>query len=234
MMNQKFEIEQKTETIHLLRKEVKHLKQEQEERIASGLKDLKVQMSMQRKEYEAIIKRHLSFIDKIIEEKDALAKKCADLTQEVKTIEKQFKEKLSISEERHQKELKQQRDLWQASEKIKRDKWIQEKTRSIRDQTIKSLEPEIQRMLAQHRMEMNRMDEKIREAVMKERQDQSDLYRQKMDQMEEQFKFEKVKACEQERKYVEEQYLRLTEKEKQEVSLIPTQRIVLVRKKTFD
>jgi hypothetical protein len=103
---------------------------------------------------------------------------------------------------------------------LDQDKWIQEKTRSIRDQTIESLKPEIQNMLTQNRMEMKRM---LRDAVMKERQDQSDLYRQKMDQMEEQFEVEKVKACEQERKYVEEQYSRFIEKEKQEVSFNPTQ-----------
>lgn len=51
-------------------------------------------------------------------------------------------------EEKHLHEIKQQKELWQASEKIKRDKWIQEKTKVIKDQTIKGLEPEIQRMIA--------------------------------------------------------------------------------------
>ena len=48
----------------------------------------------------------------------------------------------------HQKDLKFQKEQWNALEKVKRDKWIQEKSQAIRDQTIKGLEPEVQRMLA--------------------------------------------------------------------------------------
>jgi 5-azacytidine-induced protein 1 len=44
--------------------------------------------------------------------------------------------------------LKQQREMWQATEKIKRDKWIQEKTKLIKDQTIQGLEPEIQKLIS--------------------------------------------------------------------------------------
>lgn len=52
-----------------------------------------------------------------------------------------------MMEEQHNRELKNQKDMWHAAEKIKRDKWITDKTKSIKDQTIKGLEPEIQRML---------------------------------------------------------------------------------------
>jgi hypothetical protein len=55
---------------------------------------------------------------------------------------------LRMQEEHHLKDVKQQRELWQASEKNKRDKWISEKTKLIKDQTVKGLEPEIQRMIA--------------------------------------------------------------------------------------
>lgn len=56
--------------------------------------------------------------------------------------------KTKILDENHARDLRQQRELWAATEKIKRDKWIQEKTKAIKDQTVKGLEPEIQRMLA--------------------------------------------------------------------------------------
>lgn len=57
-------------------------------------KDLKSKLNLQRKEYETIIKRHLTFIDKLLSEKDDLSKKCETLTEEVKSMEKQFKEKV--------------------------------------------------------------------------------------------------------------------------------------------
>lgn len=111
-------------------------------------KDIKSKLGLQRKEYEGIIKRHLSFIDKLLAEKDSLSQKCSTLTEEVKTIEKQFTDKYRNLDEHHQREMKQQRELWNAGEKIRREKWIQEQTKRIKDQTVKGLEPEIQRMLA--------------------------------------------------------------------------------------
>ena len=41
--------------------------------------------------------------------------------------------------EKHHKEVKNHKDLWQATEKIKRDQWINEKTKLIKSQTIKGL-----------------------------------------------------------------------------------------------
>ena len=51
-------------------------------------------------------------------------------------------------EESYTQQLKQQRLQWELNEKQKREKWITEKTKLIKDQTVRSLEPEIQRMLA--------------------------------------------------------------------------------------
>lgn len=52
---------------------------------------------MLRREYEAIIKRHLGFIDKLLAEKDELAKKCNELGENVKTMEKGFKDKVRMN-----------------------------------------------------------------------------------------------------------------------------------------
>ena len=109
---------------------------------------MKSQLTLQRKEYETIVKRHLSFIDKLLTEKEELSKKSEELTNEVKNLEKRFCDKSKSIQDHHEHDLKQQREMWQAAEKIKRDKWIQEKTKAIKDQTVKGLEPEIQRMIA--------------------------------------------------------------------------------------
>ncbi len=45
------------------------------------------------------------------------------------------------------KEIKKNKDLWNANEKQKREKWISEKTQEIKEQTIKGLEPEIEKLL---------------------------------------------------------------------------------------
>jgi hypothetical protein len=55
---------------------------------------------------------------------------------------------LADVEERHDREVKQQKEIWASAEKIRRDKWIAEKTKAIKESTVRGLEPEIQRMLA--------------------------------------------------------------------------------------
>ena len=57
-------------------------------------KDMKSKLAMQRTEYEKTIKRHMSFIDSLISEKEELSKKCEHLTSDVKTLEKSFGEKV--------------------------------------------------------------------------------------------------------------------------------------------
>jgi 5-azacytidine-induced protein 1 len=44
--------------------------------------------------------------------------------------------------------LKKHKDSWTAAEKIRRDAWMQEKTKEIKELTIKGLEPEIHKLLA--------------------------------------------------------------------------------------
>ncbi|KAJ3001828.1 Centrosomal protein of 131 kDa, partial [Thoreauomyces humboldtii] len=169
IMGQQMEIDDKTRTLGVLKRELKKAKDAIREQALESKKELKSKLSLQRKEYETIIKRHLAFIDKLLAEKEDLTKKCEVLTGDVKGLEKQFRDKSVILEEQHEKDLRQQRELWQAAEKIKRDKWIQEKTKAIKDQTIKGLEPEIQRMLSQHKVQIRQMEERYREELSKEK-----------------------------------------------------------------
>lgn len=110
--------------------------------------DLKSKLGLQRKEYETIIKRHLSFVDNLLAEKQELTARSEKMTLEVKNLERGFQDRTKTLEEKHYRDIKHQKETWTANEKTKRDKWIQEKTKIIKDQTVKSLEPEIQKMLS--------------------------------------------------------------------------------------
>jgi ABC-type phosphate transport system auxiliary subunit len=59
-------------------------------------KEFKSKLASQKKEMEGIIKRHLGFIDKLIVEKEELSKRCETLSDEVKAMDKAFKEKVEI------------------------------------------------------------------------------------------------------------------------------------------
>ena len=95
-----------------------------------------------RGEYEETIQRHLAFIDRLLADKQSLSEKCDLLTQELKRMEKMFNDSIAELKRRHELETKKAKDIWHASEKIKRENWMQVKTREIKNTTIKGLEPE--------------------------------------------------------------------------------------------
>ncbi|KAI8826716.1 uncharacterized protein EV422DRAFT_7596 [Fimicolochytrium jonesii] len=75
IIGQQMELDEKTRTLSMLKKELKKLKDNMREQTLESRKELKSKLAMQRKEYETIIKRHLTFIDKLLAEKEELTKK---------------------------------------------------------------------------------------------------------------------------------------------------------------
>ncbi|TPX58588.1 hypothetical protein PhCBS80983_g03012 [Powellomyces hirtus] len=216
LIGQQMEIDEKTRTLGMLKKELKSLKESLREQALEFKKELKSKLSLQRKEYETIIKRHLAFIDKLLAEKEELTKKCEALTGEVKALEKQFREKSVVLEEQHEKDLRQQKELWAAAEKIKREKWIQEKTKAIKDQTIKGLEPEIQRMLSQHKLQARQMEEKYREELAREKNLLIEQQQRQTETMRDRVVAERQRACEEEREFARQRYQKQLERDEME------------------
>lgn len=56
---------------------------------------MKSKLSIQRKEYEVIAKRQLTFIDKVIAEKQDLSIKYEELSKKTKSIESNYTEKVT-------------------------------------------------------------------------------------------------------------------------------------------
>lgn len=54
-------------------------------------------------------------------------------------------------------EIRKLKDMQAAAEKLRREKWIEEKTKKIKEMTVKGLEPEIQRLIAKHKEEVRKM-----------------------------------------------------------------------------
>ncbi|KAJ3324883.1 Centrosomal protein of 131 kDa [Blyttiomyces sp. JEL0837] len=216
IIGQQMEIEEKSKTLSQLREEMNKLRDIHLEQTDQLKKDMKTKLSTQRKEYEIMIKRHLTFIDKLLGEKDELSKRCEVLSDEVKAMDKGFKEKLKQMEEHQMRELKQQRELWQAAEKIKRDKWIAEKTKAIKDQTVKGLEPEIQRMLAQHKVQLRQVEERFKEDLTKEKAVIAEASQRQIDQLRDKMIAERQRACEEEREYARQRYQKQLERDEME------------------
>ena len=53
--------------------------------------------------------------------------------------------------------MKKQKEITEAAEKIRREKWIKEKTQEIKEITVKGLEPDIQKLIAKHKAEIKKI-----------------------------------------------------------------------------
>ncbi|KAJ3195873.1 Centrosomal protein of 131 kDa [Irineochytrium annulatum] len=214
MLGQQMEIEEQSRMVSALKKELEKARETNVELEAQHKEDLKTNLSMQRKEYEIVIKRHLGFIDKLLVEKDELTKKCDQLSEEVKSVKQGFKEK--TLEDQQAREMRQQKEMWQASEKIKRDKWIAEKTKAIKDQTVKGLEPEIQRMITQHKLQIRQLEERYKEEALREKSIIVESTQRQLESMRGQIVTERQKAAEEEREYARQRYQKQAERDEME------------------
>ena len=90
----------------------------------------------------------------MIEDKKGLAERTDCLTLELSNAERKFQETLKNQEQRHGAEIRRLKSLQDTSNKLKQEKWVDEKTKRIKEQTVRGLEPEIQRLLARHNAEI--------------------------------------------------------------------------------
>lgn len=90
----------------------------------------------------------------MIDDKKVLSEKCEKLVKELKDMEKTYSDKLRTTEEKFKYEIQKMKDTFEAAEKLRREKWIEEKTKKIKEMTVKGLEPEIQSLITKHKNEI--------------------------------------------------------------------------------
>jgi 5-azacytidine-induced protein 1 len=94
---------------------------------------------------------------RLLADKDSLSAKCTSLANEVQGLEARNEAAIAALKDGFVAELKRQKEAWAAAEKIKRESWAEEKTREVKELTIKGLEPEIQRLMAKHKGDMRKV-----------------------------------------------------------------------------
>ncbi|XP_073167125.1 centrosomal protein of 131 kDa isoform X6 [Lepidochelys kempii] len=93
----------------------------------------------------------------LIDDKKVLSEKCEAVVAELKQVDQKYTKKISQMQEQHELEIKKLKELMSATEKIRREKWIDEKTKKIKEITVKGLEPEIQKLIAKHKQEIKKL-----------------------------------------------------------------------------
>ncbi|NXB61092.1 CP131 protein, partial [Struthidea cinerea] len=157
MMRLKLEVEEKKRAISLLQTALTQQRELTDRHVKQTEKELGHQLRLQREQYEAAIQRHLAFIDQLLDDKKVLSEKCEAVVAELKQVDHKYGQKITQMQEQHELEIKKLKELMSATEKVRREKWIEEKTKKIKEITVKGLEPEIQKLMAKHREDIRQL-----------------------------------------------------------------------------
>uniref|UniRef100_A0A2K5QVP4 Centrosomal protein 131 n=1 Tax=Cebus imitator TaxID=2715852 RepID=A0A2K5QVP4_CEBIM len=157
VMRLKLEVEEKKQAMLLLQRALAQQRDLTVRRVKETEKALSRQLQRQREHYEATIQRHLAFIDQLIEDKKILSEKCEAVVAELKQEDQRCSERVAQAQEQHELEIKKLKEIMSATEKVRREKWISEKTKKIKEITVRGLEPEIQKLIARHKQEVRRL-----------------------------------------------------------------------------
>nr|KAF6415318.1 centrosomal protein 131 [Molossus molossus] len=157
LMRLKLEVEEKKQAVALLHRALAQQRDLTVRRVKETEKELGRQLRQQREYYEAAIQRQLSFIDQLIKEKTTLGEKCQAAVAELLQGDQRHKEREAQLQEQQELEIKKLKELMSATEKVRREKWMNEKTRKIKEITVRGLEPEIQKLIAKHKQELRKL-----------------------------------------------------------------------------
>lgn len=94
----------------------------------------------------------------------------------------------------------------EAAEKIRREKWIEEKTRKIKEMTVKGLEPEIQALINKHKNEIKSMKAIHEAELMQSDERAAQRYIKITEELRENYERDKEAAIQRERDVSKQRY----------------------------
>ncbi|PAA93717.1 hypothetical protein BOX15_Mlig032023g27, partial [Macrostomum lignano] len=206
VLSQQLALDEKNRTVESLQRALQQQRELTVRHVRETERQLTKQLEMQRSEYEATVQRNYTLIDQLIDEKKVLQEKCESMLQELKTLRKQADDKLRHAEDRHAAELTRVKELHAAAEKLRREKWEAEKTKKIKELTVKGLEPEIQAMVARHKQEIQRLRAQHEADLLAADERAGQRYVRLTEELRDQLAQEKDAACAREREAARQRY----------------------------
>ncbi|XP_025833101.1 centrosomal protein of 131 kDa isoform X2 [Agrilus planipennis] len=206
-------LKDKSSSIALLQRELSILREQVTKMTRQTDEIVKQKLKSQKEEYEAVVKRHQKFIDQLIADKKTLNQQCESLIHEMKVLEERFNCNMRAVDHRHRVELQKVKDMQKADEKIRREKWMDNKTQKIKELTVKSLEPELEKMAARHQRELSELRALHKNEIEDMELRHSRKMQQQMETLREQLTEAREKAIIHEREVMRQRYEHLVETE---------------------
>ncbi|XP_074828135.1 centrosomal protein of 131 kDa isoform X2 [Natator depressus] len=151
----------------------------------------------------------------LIDDKKVLSEKCEAVVAELKQVDQKYTKKISQMQEQHELEIKKLKELMSATEKIRREKWIDEKTKKIKEITVKGLEPEIQKLIAKHKQEIKKLKMLHEAELLQSDERAAQRYIRQTEELREVLEREKEEQGQRERELARKRYEKHLEQEEQ-------------------
>ena len=148
------ELEERGRQAAIMRAQLRRAKEVLSAQAAEAEARCASRLAAQAAESEAVLGRHLSFIDQLLADKAALARAVEEAGAAAAAAAAASDAKLKAAEARLQGELSRAREQWAAAEKAKRAAWQEATSRDVRAGMMRALQPDIQRMLDTHKEEL--------------------------------------------------------------------------------
>ena len=139
--------------------------------MTSVIDDLKLQLKSkddflnkallsQKNENELLLQRQNTLMESLISEKRNMEMQLSELQSKLNEAEKINYKKLQKMRENYESDTRKNKEAWFQAEKIRRKKWEENKIKEIKELTAKGLEPEVEKIISNHKSEMSAMEEK--------------------------------------------------------------------------
>ena len=211
LLSLKLELEAEGRTVAVLRAGLDQSQQVMEESVARLQKENRQRQESQRRQYGEAINRHQTFIDQLIEDKKVISQKCETLAVELRTLERRSKENISALESRHSLEINRLKHMNESSDKLKRERWMDQKARKIKEQTVRSLEGEVEKIMKKHTQELAELRGSAKQQMEEQEQALRHTYTKTFDQYRVQAEREKKEVIEQEKLFQMEKFRKQAE-----------------------
>lgn len=193
------EVKDKRKTIETLTRALQAVKDHEKQALEELGREWDDKLRKQATHFEVSIERQLKMVDRLLNDKTELTKRCELFTEELKVAEKKFQRKLEDLDEQASKELERQKKNWMASERLRRESWEKEKIKEIKEMTIKGLQPDIERILSERKQDRRRHEEREQEALDALRRELQDRAQGQLREQREKLAQEHERALEEER-----------------------------------
>ena len=175
--------------------------------MSSVISDLKIQLKSkdeylnkallsQKNENDLLIQRQNTLMESLMSEKRQMEAKINDLQSKLNESEKINYKKLQVMRENYENETKRNKDAWFQAERIRRKKWEEQKIKEIKEITAKGLEPEIEKIISNHKNEINTIEEKYLIEIKTQKEKLIEEYDNKYDVLKRRITKEKDEAIE--------------------------------------